>query len=93
LNKGSKESWYAIYDGKGLMVKMGKLVQKFKNRSFRDEFPEKMVEQITSPKSAQNYRSNQTLIVGSCVVSSSRAWELNESHEICLVVGGTSPGA
>jgi hypothetical protein len=32
------------------MVKMGKLVQKSKNRFFRDEFREKMVEQITSPK-------------------------------------------
>jgi hypothetical protein len=30
--KGSKESWHAIYDGKDLMVKMGKLVQKFENR-------------------------------------------------------------
>jgi hypothetical protein len=28
-NKGSKESWHAICDGKDLMVKMGKLVQKF----------------------------------------------------------------
>jgi hypothetical protein len=26
-NKGSKESWHAICDGKDLMVKMGKLVQ------------------------------------------------------------------
>jgi hypothetical protein len=32
--KRSKESWHAIYDGKDLMVKMGKLVQKFKNRFF-----------------------------------------------------------
>jgi hypothetical protein len=32
------------------MVKMGKLVQKFKNCTFRDEFPEKMVKRITSPK-------------------------------------------
>jgi hypothetical protein len=32
------------------MVKMGKLVQEFENRSFRDEFREKMVERITSPK-------------------------------------------
>jgi hypothetical protein len=52
LNKRSKESWHAIYGGKGLIVKMGKLVQKLENRSFRDELPEKMVEQITSPKSA-----------------------------------------
>jgi ribosomal protein L31 len=50
LNKGSKESWHAIYDGKDLMVKMGKLVQKFKNRFFRNEFPEKIVKHITSPK-------------------------------------------
>jgi hypothetical protein len=62
LNKGSKELWHAIYDRKDLMVKMGKLVQEFKNHSFRDEFPENMVEQITSPKSARNYRSNQTLV-------------------------------
>jgi hypothetical protein len=41
LNKGYKESWYAIYDGKDLMVKMGKLVQIFENFFFRDEFPEK----------------------------------------------------
>jgi hypothetical protein len=33
--KRSKESWHAIYDGKDLMVKMGKLVQKFENRFFR----------------------------------------------------------
>jgi hypothetical protein len=32
LNKGSKELWHAIYDRKNLMVKMGKLVQKFENR-------------------------------------------------------------
>jgi hypothetical protein len=31
LNKGSKESWHAIYDDKDLMVKMGKLVQKSEN--------------------------------------------------------------
>jgi hypothetical protein len=55
FNKGSKESWHAIYDSKDLMVKMGKLVREFKNRSFRDEFHEKMVEQITSPKSIRNY--------------------------------------
>jgi hypothetical protein len=61
LNKGSKESWHAIYDGKDLMVKMGKLVQKFENCFFQDEFPEKMVKQITSPKGALNYHSNQTL--------------------------------
>jgi hypothetical protein len=40
-NKGSKESWQAIYDGKNLMVKMGKLVQIFKNYFFWDEFPKK----------------------------------------------------
>jgi hypothetical protein len=34
LNKGSKESWHAIYDGKDLMVKMDKLVQKIENRFF-----------------------------------------------------------
>jgi hypothetical protein len=39
--KGSKESWHAIYDGKNLMVKMGKLVQKFENCFFCDEFPKK----------------------------------------------------
>jgi hypothetical protein len=54
LNKGSKESWHAIYIGKDLMVKMEKLVEKFENHSFRDELPKKMVEQITSSKSAQN---------------------------------------
>jgi hypothetical protein len=43
------------------MVKMGKLVQKFKNIFFRDEFSEKMVKKITSPKSTLNHRSNQTL--------------------------------
>jgi hypothetical protein len=32
------------------MVKIGKLVQKFENRFFQDEFPKKMVKQITSPK-------------------------------------------
>jgi hypothetical protein len=69
LNKGSKESWHAIYDGKDLMVKMGKLVQKFEKSLFWDEFPEKMVKQITSPKSALNYRSNQTLVTKSRVVS------------------------
>jgi hypothetical protein len=31
-NKGSKELWHAIYAGKDLMVKMGKLDQKFENR-------------------------------------------------------------
>jgi hypothetical protein len=41
LNKGFKESWHAIYDGKDLMVKMGKLVQKSENRFFGDNFPEK----------------------------------------------------
>jgi hypothetical protein len=55
------------------MVKMGKLVQEFENHSFREEFPEKMVKQITSPKkSALNYRSNQTFIAESLVVSSPR---------------------
>jgi hypothetical protein len=39
--KDPKESWHAIYDGNDLMVKIGKLVQKFENRFFRDEFPEK----------------------------------------------------
>jgi hypothetical protein len=43
------------------MVKMGKLVHKFENRFFWNEFPKKMVKQIASPKSALNYRSNQTL--------------------------------
>jgi hypothetical protein len=76
-----------------LMVKMSKLVQEFENRSFWDEFPGKMVEQITSPKSAQNYRSSQTLVAESRIVSSLRAWELDESHNICLVVGGASPRA
>jgi hypothetical protein len=51
------------------MVKMGKLVQKFEKSLFWDEFPEKMVKQITSPKSALNYRSNQTLVTKSRVVS------------------------
>jgi hypothetical protein len=32
--KGSKELWHTIYDGKNLMVKMGKLVQKFENHFF-----------------------------------------------------------
>jgi hypothetical protein len=43
------------------MVKMGKLVQKFKNRFLWNEFPKKWLKQIASPKSALNYRSNQTL--------------------------------
>jgi hypothetical protein len=89
----SKESWYATYNGKDLMVKMGKLVQKFEKPLFRDEFPEKMVKQISSPKSALNYHSNQTLVAESCVVFSPRAWKLDESHSICLLVGGTSPRA
>jgi hypothetical protein len=38
---GSKESWHAIYDGNNLMVKMGKLVQKFENRFFWNEFLKK----------------------------------------------------
>jgi hypothetical protein len=33
-----------------LMVKMSKLVQKFKNPFFEDNVPEKMVKQITFPK-------------------------------------------
>jgi hypothetical protein len=37
--KGSKESWHAIYDGKYLISKMDKLVQKFENRFFWNEFP------------------------------------------------------
>jgi hypothetical protein len=69
-NKGSKESWHAIYDAKYLMVKMGKLVQKFENLFFPDEFFEKMVKQITSPKSALNYRSNHILFPECRVVSS-----------------------
>jgi hypothetical protein len=32
------------------MVKMGKLVQKFKNFFFQNIIPEKMVKQITFPK-------------------------------------------
>jgi hypothetical protein len=32
------------------MVKVGKLVQKFKNLIFRDSIPEKLVKQITFPK-------------------------------------------
>jgi hypothetical protein len=72
---------------------MGKLVQKFENRFFQDEFPEKMVKQITSPKSALNYRSNQTLFPECRIVPIPRAWELNELHEIHLVIGGTSPRA
>jgi hypothetical protein len=34
---------------------------KFENLLFRDEFPEEMVKQITSPTNAQNYLSNQIL--------------------------------
>jgi hypothetical protein len=75
------------------MVKMGKLVQKFEKHFFRDEFPEKIVKQINSPKSALNYCSNQTFVAESCVVSNPRAWELDQSHRICLVVGGVSPRA
>jgi hypothetical protein len=63
----------ACDDGKDLMVKMGKLVQEFENLLFWNQFPEKMVKQITSPKSAQNYGSNQTLFAESRVVSSPRA--------------------
>jgi hypothetical protein len=33
-----------------LMVKMGKLVQKFENLFFRNEIPKKMVKQIAFPK-------------------------------------------
>jgi hypothetical protein len=43
--KDPKESWHAIY----------------KNRFFREEFSKKMVKQITSPKNALNYHSNQIL--------------------------------
>jgi hypothetical protein len=43
------------------MVNMSKLVSKFKNLFFQDEFPEKMVKQITSPTNTQNYLSNQFL--------------------------------
>jgi hypothetical protein len=93
LNKGSKESWHAIYDGKDLMVKMGKLVQKFENRFFRNEFPEKIVKHITSPKNILNYRSNQTLFAESCAAYSPRTWELDESHKLHLVVVGASPQA
>jgi hypothetical protein len=75
------------------MVEMGKLVQEFENRSFWDEFPKKMVEQITSPKSTRNYHSNQILVAESYVVSSPQAWEQDELHNICLVVSGTSPRA
>jgi hypothetical protein len=57
--------WHAIYDGKDLMVKMGKLVQKFENRFFRNEFLEKMVEQITPPRSYLNYHSNQPFFLKS----------------------------
>jgi hypothetical protein len=39
--KDPKESWHAIYDSNYLMAKIGKLFQKFKNRFFREEFPEK----------------------------------------------------
>jgi hypothetical protein len=59
--KNPKESWHALYDGKDLMIKMGKLVQKSKKCFFRDKFPEEMVKKITSPTSALNYHSNQTL--------------------------------
>jgi hypothetical protein len=89
LNKGSKKSWHVIYDSKDLMVKMGKLVQKFE----KPLFPEKMVKQIISPKIALYYRSNQTLLAESHVVSSPQAWELDESHKIYLVVSGASPRA
>jgi hypothetical protein len=72
---------------------MDKLVQKFEKTTFEDEFPEKMVKQITSPKSVLEYRSNQTFIAESHIVSSPRAWELDESHKIHLVVSGASPRA
>jgi hypothetical protein len=75
------------------MVKMGKLVQKSENHFFRDNFPKKMVKQITSPNNDLNYRSNQTLFAESHIVSSPRVWELDESHSICLVVSGASPRA
>jgi hypothetical protein len=71
------------------MVKIGKLVQKFENRFFQDEFPKKMVKQITSQKSALN----QTFVAENHVVSSLQAWELDESHRICLVAGGVNPRA
>jgi hypothetical protein len=43
-----------------MMVKMGKLVQKFKNH-FLGMNLKKIVKQITSSKNALNYRSNQPL--------------------------------
>jgi hypothetical protein len=75
------------------MVKMDKLVQKFENLFFRNKFLEKMVKQIISPKSALNYRSNQSLFAESHVISSPRAWELDESDKIHPVAGGASPQA
>jgi hypothetical protein len=50
-----------------------------------------MVKQINSPNSALNYHSNQTCVAESHVVPCTQAWELDESHRICLVVGGASP--
>jgi hypothetical protein len=60
-NKGSKESWHAIYAGKDLMVKMGKLVQKFEHHFFRMNSL-KMVKQITSPKSAPKLPLKSNLV-------------------------------
>jgi hypothetical protein len=91
----SKPPRFGIKDPKNrgmqyMMVKMGKLVQNFENRFFRNKFPEEIVKKITSPKRDLNYHSNQTLLLECRVASSPRAWELDESHEIHLVVGGTS---
>jgi hypothetical protein len=47
------------------MVKMGKLVRKFENHFFHNEFNKKMVKQIISPKSALNHHSNQTFFLES----------------------------
>jgi hypothetical protein len=92
LNKGSRKLWHAIYDGKDLMVKMGQIGLEIR-KTLLDEVPKKMVKQVTSPKSTISYHSNQTIVAESRVVSSPRAWELDESHSIGLVVGGTSPRA
>jgi hypothetical protein len=92
-NKGSKESWHAIYDGKDLIGEDGQISLVNSKTSFFGKHSLKMVKQITSPENALNYHSNQTFIAESRVVSSPRAWELDESHSICLVVSGASPRA
>jgi hypothetical protein len=49
------------YDSEDFMETWANWCSKFENLSFRDEFPEKMVKQITFPTNTQKYLSNQSL--------------------------------